>query len=188
MDQRNGLSGCQIAGIILAVLVIATGCLGAGFVLGGGAGLVTGGAAGYAIGRIQSHGYPFDEGWMPPQFPLPPQPVPEDDGWNWTPPEGSPGMELRPYLGVRYRTVRAGAQIVVVEPDTPAADAGLREGDVILAVNGEPVGEGDPDLAARILEYEPGGEVELRVRRGNEELEFEVTLGSRIVIEGSENP
>jgi membrane-associated protease RseP (regulator of RpoE activity) len=185
MDRRNGLSGCQIAGIILAVLVIAPGCLGAGFVLGGGVGLVTGGAAGYAIGRMQSYGRPFDEDWMPPDLPLPVRPVPEDDEWDQTTPEGRPGMELRPYLGVRYRTVREGAQIVVVEPDTPAADAGLHEGDVILAVDGKPVGEGGPDLTARILEYKPGDEVELLVERDNEELDLEVTLGSRIVIERS---
>ena len=188
MDQRNGLSGCQIAGIILAVLVIATGCLGAGLVLGGGIGLATGGAAGYTIGRIQSHGHLFDEDWLPPDLPLPPRPVPEDDEWERTPPEGRSGMELRPYLGVRYRPVREGAQIVVVEPDTPAADAGLQEGDVILAVDGKPVGEGFSDLTARILEYEPGDEVELLVERDNEEFDLEVTLGSRIVIEGSEGP
>ena len=40
----------------------------------------------------------------------------------------------------------------------------------------------------RFLEYEPGDEVELLVQRDNEESDLEVTLGSRIVIEGSEGP
>jgi hypothetical protein len=179
MNARSGMSGCQIAGIVLAVLLVATVCLAIGLVLGGGIGLVGGGAAGYAIGRARPTG-------VEPHIEIPiPQP-PGDEEWQLPeefPELPLPGVELRPFLGVRYETVRDGARIVEVEPGTPAQAAGLRPGDVILTVDGAPVGEGHPDLTARVLEYEPGDQIELHVRRGSGELDIEVTLGARAVFE-----
>jgi membrane-associated protease RseP (regulator of RpoE activity) len=179
MNARSGLSGCQVAGILLAVLLVATVCLATGLVLGGGIGLVGGGTAGYAIGRARSTR-------IEPHIEIPiPQP-PGDEGWQLPeelPELPLPGVELRPFLGVRYKTVKDGARIAEVEPGTPAQAAGLRPGDVILAVDGAPVGEGHPDLTARVLEYEPGDEIQLRVRRGAGELEIEVILGARAVFD-----
>ena len=173
MSQRGGLSGCQVTGIVLATLLIASVCLAAGLVLGGGIGLVTGGAAGYAAGRARSTR-------VEPHIEIP-------DG-EWRLPEELPelplpGAEMQPFLGVRYETVEEGARIVHVEPGSPAERAGLGVGDVILTVDGAPVGAGDPDLAARVLEHEPGDKVELRVQRGDKVLRFEVRLGARIVME-----
>ena len=175
MNQRNGSSGCQIVGIALVILLVATVCTATGLMLGGGIGLITGGTAGYAIGRAQST-------HVEPRIEIPiPQP-PGDEGWR--PPKEAPEMEMRPYLGVRYETVEDGAQIIAVDPGSPAAQAGLREGDVIMTVDGEPVAEGNPDLTTRILEHEPWEKIGVRVRRGDEELELEVTLGARFAFEG----
>jgi membrane-associated protease RseP (regulator of RpoE activity) len=175
MSERSGLSGCQVVGIVMAILLFATACLATGLVVGGGIGLLAGGTAGYAVGRAQST-------HVEPRIEIPiPQPRDEE---RERPPEEVPEVEIRPYLGVRYETVEEGARIVEVTPESPADQAGLREGDVILTVDRAPVGEGDPDLAARIYQHEPGDTVELRVQRGDEELELEATLSMQAIFEG----
>jgi membrane-associated protease RseP (regulator of RpoE activity) len=175
MNQRTGLSGCQVVGIALTVLLVAVVCMAAGLVVGGGIGLVTGGTAGYAIGRARSTHLERRI-----EIPLPQPPGAE----GWRPPAEFPNVQVRPYLGVRYETTEEGARIVHVEPGSPADQAGLRKQDVILAVDGAPVGAGHPDLGARILEHKPGEKVELRVRRDDKELKLEATPAAQMVIEG----
>ena len=62
--------------------------------------------------------------------------------------------------------------------DTPAEAAGLREGDIVVAVDGEPV-ESMTDLAGIIRDYDPDEEITLTVLRGDEELEIDLVLGTR---------
>ena len=58
----------------------------------------------------------------------------------------------------------------------PAAEAGLRQGDVIIAVEGEPV-DGVGDLQQEVAERSPGEDVELTMVRNGEERSLTVTLG-----------
>jgi len=60
-----------------------------------------------------------------------------------------------------------GAQIAEVEPNSPAAAAGLRKGDVVTALNGHPV-RGPAELRARLGVVPAGETVELKVLRGKE--------------------
>jgi len=60
-----------------------------------------------------------------------------------------------------------GAQIAEVEPNSPAATAGLRKGDVVVALNGHPV-RGSAELRARLGVVPAGDTVELKVQRGKE--------------------
>lgn len=90
--------------------------------------------------------------------------------------------EGRPYLGIRSEeeTDRAegGARLVEVVPDSPAARAGLEEGDVIVRF-GEHTVRGPASLSRRINERDPGDEVRITVRRGDETLALDVELGKR---------
>jgi len=67
-------------------------------------------------------------------------------------------------------------EIPAVFPDSPAEAAGLQAGDVIVAVDGEPVNAED-DLSEHVLKRSPGDTLSLRVMRGDQPQEIEVTLG-----------
>ncbi len=72
--------------------------------------------------------------------------------------------DLARKLGV---AVTEGAVVAAVQPGSPAEKAGLRERDVIAAVNGRPI-RGSGELRARLGLTPVGEEVELRIHRGGE--------------------
>lgn len=68
-----------------------------------------------------------------------------------------------------------GALITEVNPGTPAEDAGLQSGDVIVAVNGQTV-DSPSDLRLRIAGKSPGTEVEITYIRDGERQSKSVVL------------
>jgi S1-C subfamily serine protease len=114
------------------------------------------------------------------------------------------GKEIeRAYLGVRMATVTedlasevdlpvdSGALVESVEEGAPAESAGLRgseidelsgevtrPGDLIVAMNGEPVKSAD-DVVARVAGMQPGDEAELEIYRGDDKRTVRVKLGER---------
>ncbi|WP_338325604.1 S1C family serine protease [Streptomyces hoynatensis] len=79
------------------------------------------------------------------------------------------------YLGEGARVAGSPGRPGVV-PGGPADEAGLREGDLITAVDGERVRTGD-ELIVKIRSHRPGDELTLTVERGDQELSVPVTLG-----------
>jgi predicted metalloprotease with PDZ domain len=72
------------------------------------------------------------------------------------------------------RDASGSASIASIERDTGAAEAGLNEGDVLLALNGEPF----PRAPERWLrDHRPEERVKVKVRRGSEEREISFALG-----------
>jgi serine protease Do len=60
---------------------------------------------------------------------------------------------------------------------SPAASAGLRDGDVITAVDGQTV-DTSHDLSTRIVTHAPGDRVVLTVQRGSSTIQVTLTLGT----------
>ena len=100
------------------------------------------------------------------------------------------GKVRRGYLGVNvenldFRAQEAfglgtaeGALVVQVNADTPAAQAGLLHGDVILSVDGRKVGN-TRDLIDYVSDRPPGSQVTLEVLRGTERSTKRVLVGER---------
>jgi putative serine protease PepD len=96
------------------------------------------------------------------------------------------GQAIHPFLGVSTEdttvevegVTRAGANIIEVVSDTAAAAAGLRIGDVVVAVDGTPI-TGMTSLTARIRSMRPGDEVSLTVVRDGQATEVKATLAER---------
>jgi serine protease Do len=72
-------------------------------------------------------------------------------------------------------TVR-GALVNAVQPDSPAARAGLKRGDVITRINGEAVKDGN-ELRNRVAQVQPGTQLPLDIVRGGKAQAFTVTVG-----------
>jgi serine protease Do len=95
----------------------------------------------------------------------------------------------RGYLGVQIQPVSQeiadsiglktaeGALVDEAQPDTPAAAAGLKAGDVITKINGKSVKDA-ADLTRDVGALSPGEKVDLTVVRDGSEKSFNLTLGS----------
>ena len=73
-------------------------------------------------------------------------------------------------------TGNTGALIASVTPDSPASRAGLKEGDVVTAVNGQTVETGS-DLQVAVSEVAPGTRIQLEVERNGQSQKMELTVG-----------
>ena len=73
-------------------------------------------------------------------------------------------------------TGNTGALIASVTPDSPASRAGLKEGDVVTAVNGHSVETGS-DLQVIVSEDAPGSKIELDVVRNGHPEKVNPTVG-----------
>jgi serine protease Do len=72
----------------------------------------------------------------------------------------------------------ARPRVVEVIADSPAHEAGVEPGDVLVAIDGEPVREGiDFDIA--LINRKPGEKLPLRLERGGEPVRATLTLGER---------
>jgi len=71
---------------------------------------------------------------------------------------------------------QSGVAISQVDPNSPGAKAGLQVGDVIVAVNGNPV-QDENSFRIQIAGMAPGTTVQLRIERNGQESTVPVTLG-----------
>jgi serine protease Do len=98
------------------------------------------------------------------------------------------GRAIRPWLGVQMSNLnqaiaeqlnvptREGALVMSAVPGSPAAKAGVQEGDVIVEVNGQKVD--GPDALGRLIRGTRVGEtVTLTAYRGQERLQLRATIG-----------
>lgn len=101
--------------------------------------------------------------------------VPGDDDDDQLPP-----LLRGAFFGVTVESVDddGGARITSVADDGPAADAGLQEGDVVTAVDGDEVAS-SLDLIRAVRQHEPGDSITVTYTRNGTSADAEVTLSER---------
>jgi S1-C subfamily serine protease len=91
------------------------------------------------------------------------------------------GHAVHSTLGVNTRSVtdgtRDGALVLNVEPNGPGAQAGLKEQDVIIAVDGKSVGSSE-ELEVDVDAHKPGDTVTLQVVRNGSSSDIKATLAT----------
>ncbi len=103
-------------------------------------------------------------------------------------PESDAAETVRyPYLGLALDTLPAasycenplpGVQVVYVMKDSPAAAAGLRNGDILISLDGQKLFFPN-QFSALVRSYEPGTKVEIVLLRGGEKLTKTAVIGER---------
>ncbi|MEM6799226.1 MAG: membrane protein insertase YidC, partial [Planctomycetota bacterium] len=88
------------------------------------------------------------------------------------------------YLGELglIKAAGGGAEVTIVGPGTPAAEAGIQVGDVIVSVMASKGGgkvDGPESIRSRLAKLKPGTGAMVSVRRGGEEMPFKATLTRR---------
>lgn len=92
----------------------------------------------------------------------------------------------RAWLGVTLDEIdEEGARIASVAEGSPADEAGLRRGDIIIGIDGDRV-IGVRDVMRAVRGSSKGDEMRIRIERGGDERTINVTLGGRHVTERRE--
>ena len=89
---------------------------------------------------------------------------------------GTPPVQV--YLGVAGENAAGGVKLTQITPDSPAASAGLKVGDIVKAVDKKPLANYD-ELTAQIRAHKIGDKLTLTVLRDKETHDIVVTLGKR---------
>jgi putative serine protease PepD len=91
------------------------------------------------------------------------------------------GQARYPVIGanVDTRAGSSGAQVVGVPSGSPAADGGLRKGDVVTQVDGKPITDGI-SLIVAIRSHRPGETITVVVRRDGHDKPLRLTLDSKV--------
>jgi serine protease Do len=92
-------------------------------------------------------------------------------------PRGQIGITLAPLTAqlATYFGVKEGVLVSSVTTDSAAAQAGMRAGDVITAVNGRPA-QSVADVTRAVRAAKPGSALDLRVFRDNKEITLKVLV------------
>ncbi len=167
-----------VVGIIIGLLSLMAGAV---------AGAVAGGLAGYMLGRREASSPQLQgrldqlesevrdlqqrlgEGRLP-ETPQGEEPAPLP--WGQLP-------GLQPWSGGQLPSVNVdqpGALVTEVVAGTAADEAGLKPGDLIVAVDNDQVGL-QATLTELVAQHQAGDKVELQVLRNGETLHLQVTLG-----------
>jgi S1-C subfamily serine protease len=80
----------------------------------------------------------------------------------------------RPWLGLNTQEVQGNLIVIRVSPDSPAEDAGLQKGDVIVGIGGKPI-QGQRDFYTKLWASGTAGvDVPLEVLKGNRVRQYNV--------------
>ncbi|MBK6901026.1 MAG: PDZ domain-containing protein [bacterium] len=106
-----------------------------------------------------------------------------DDDATWTMAAGGAWLgvqvrELGEQLGAYFGAKDGGALVESVVEDSPAQKAGFQAGDVILALDGEPVADPD-DVITTVRGKEKGDTIEAKVLRKGKEMTLKAELAER---------
>jgi membrane-associated protease RseP (regulator of RpoE activity) len=186
-QPKHGFSGKQVFAIIAGVLVLLA------------VGLAIGGAIGYRLGTTEGAQQALAN-QPAAQAPAPNRQTPQDQqaprGFSLPFGQQLPALNPGgPYLGVTFQMITpeiaaqegitgtTGALVREVPAGGPAEQAGLKQGDVVIAVNGQAVDEQN-DLRARVANFKPNDEITLTVVKGTangptDQRDVKVKLGER---------
>jgi membrane-associated protease RseP (regulator of RpoE activity) len=100
--------------------------------------------------------------------------------------QGYLGVDVRDVTGDQLATLKLkqvhGAVIIQVDHDAPAGKAGLREHDVVLRLNGQPIA-GEDQVRRMLRESAPGKTIVLVISRDGQEMTITAQMANREEVE-----